>query len=221
MNPTRLIAPHTSLLRKIGSQMGKGLRILAWRLRHHSLWIVFTWAWTRVYLWTVGRPVLRYCPITPQLYVGGQFNARGWRWLAAHGLTADVNMRSEFDDAAHGIAPEAYLWLPTPDDHAPTLDQLHTGVAFIRRVIEQGGKVYVHCGSGVGRAPTMAAAYLVSTGLSVDQAWALIRKTRPFVKPTRPQLATLEQFAAETGSRKTGESNAPTLSGSWATGEKF
>jgi protein tyrosine phosphatase (PTP) superfamily phosphohydrolase (DUF442 family) len=193
----RLIAARSSPLVKIGLLLRKSLHILAWRLRHHGLWVAFAWAWTRLYLWTVGRPVLRYCPITPQLYVGGQMNARGWRWLAGQGLTADVNMRSEFDDAAHGITPDAYLWLPTCDDHAPTLDQFHTGVAFIRQVIEQGGKVYVHCGSGVGRAPTMAAAYLVSTGLSADQAWALIRKTRPFIKPTPPQLAALEQFAAE------------------------
>jgi protein-tyrosine phosphatase len=134
-------------------------------------------------------------------------NARGWHWLAAQGLTADVNMRSEFDDATRGIAPGAYLWLPTHDDHAPTPEQLRTGVAFIRQVIEQGGKVYVHCGSGVGRAPTMAAAYLVSTGLSADQAWALIRKTRPFIKPTRPQLAALEQFAAEAEYRREGGSS--------------
>lgn len=176
---------------------GKGLGILVRRLRRHGLGVTFTWAWTRLYLWTVGRPVLRYCPVTPQLYVGGQVNARGWRWLAAQGLTADVNMRSEFDDAAHGIAPDAYLWLPTHDDHAPTLDQLRTGVAFIRQAIEQGGKVYVHCASGVGRAPTIAAAYLVSAGLSVDQAWGLIRQTRPFINPTPPQLAVLERFAAE------------------------
>jgi hypothetical protein len=42
----------------------------------------------------------------------------------------------------------------------------------------------------------MAAAYLVSTGLSPDQAWALIRDTRPFINPTPPQLAALEEFAA-------------------------
>jgi len=182
-----------------GSLLGKGLRILVWRLRHHGLWVTFTWAWTRVYLWTVGRPALRYCPVTPQLYVGGQINARGWRWLAARGLAADLNMRSEFDDATHGIAPDAYLWLPTHDDDAPTPEQLRAGVDFIRQVIERGGKVYVHCAGGIGRAPTMAAAYLVSTGLSADQAWVLIQQTRPFIKPTPPQLAVLEQFAATRG----------------------
>ena len=174
----------------------KGLKIVAWRLRHHGLRVTFIWAWTRLYLWTVGRPVLRYCGVTPQLYVGGQIDASGWRWLVARGLTADVNMRSEFDDSAHGIEPEAYLWLPTEDDHAPTLDQLSTGADFIGQAIEQGGKVYVHCASGVGRAPTMAAAYLVSTGKTPDQAWTLIREKRPFINPTPPQQAALEQFAA-------------------------
>jgi dual specificity MAP kinase phosphatase len=184
---------------KLVNLVFKGLRILLWRLRNHGLRVTFTWAWSRLYLWTIGRPVLRYCPVTPQLYVGGQINARGWNWLAAQGFIADVNMRSEFDDSDHGIAPKDYLWLPTQDDHAPTLDQLRTGVAFIRQAIEVGGKVYVHCASGVGRAPTMAVAYLISTGLSTDQSWALVRDVRPFVKPTRPQLAVLEQFAGEKG----------------------
>jgi protein tyrosine phosphatase (PTP) superfamily phosphohydrolase (DUF442 family) len=175
----------------------KGIRILVWRVRLQGLPVTFTWAWTRLYLWTVGRPVLHYCRITPDLYVGGQMNGRGWRWLAARGLTASLNMRSEFDDAVCGVDPAGYLWLPTDDDHAPTPDHLRRGVAFIRHVVENGGKVYVHCASGVGRAPTMAAAYLVSTGLSLDEAWALIRKTRPFVKPTPPQRAALEQFARE------------------------
>jgi len=177
--------------------IAKGWSIVTWRLRHHGLWVTLIWGWARVYNWVVGRPVLRYSPVTPQLYVGGQMNASGWRWLAARGLTADLNLRSEFDDAAHGIAPQSYLWLPTDDDHAPTMEQLQAGVDFIRRNVEGGGKVYVHCAGGVGRAPTLAAAYLVSTGLSVEQAWALVRATRPFVTPTPPQLAALEQFAAD------------------------
>ncbi len=177
--------------------IAKGIRIVARRLRHQGLWVTLTWAWARGYNWIVGRPVLRYSPVTPQLYVGGQINASGWRWLAAHGLTADLNLRSEFDDAAHGVAPRSYLWLPTDDDHAPTLEQLQTGVDFIRRNIEGGGKVYVHCAAGVGRAPTMAVAYLISTGLSVEQAWALVRAIRPFVTPTPPQLSALELFSAD------------------------
>jgi protein-tyrosine phosphatase len=106
-------------------------------------------------------------------------------------------MRSEFDDAVYGLGAKEYLWLPTDDDHAPTLDQLRQGVNFICEIIEGGGKVYVHCAGGVGRAPTMAAAYLVSTGLTPAEALALIRRSRPFINPTKAQLAALEEYASD------------------------
>jgi protein tyrosine phosphatase (PTP) superfamily phosphohydrolase (DUF442 family) len=175
----------------------KGLIILRWRLRQQGVATTLTWFWTGSFFRLAGRPIWQHCSITPELAVGGQISAAGWRWLARRGFTAVVNMRTEYDDAAHGIAPKSYVWLPTVDDHAPTLEQLQTGVDFIRQVLQEGGKVYVHCASGVGRAPTMAAAYLISTGLSMDEALALISQVRPFVKPTPPQLEMLQQFAAE------------------------
>jgi hypothetical protein len=186
----------------------KGIRILIRRAQQQGLPVTFAWAWTRLYLWLVGRPVLRYSQVTPQLYVGGQMNARGWRWLMGRGLTASLNMRSEFDDARCGVGPEGHLWLPTDDDHAPTLEQLIQGTSFIREVIERQGRVYVHCASGVGRAPTMAAAYLVSTGLSTEDALAVIRQVRPFIKPTPVQLAALNQFAMQVSSSLVGQRSA-------------
>jgi protein-tyrosine phosphatase len=109
-------------------------------------------------------------------------------------------MRIEFDDQEAGIAPQRYLYLPTVDDTAPSIEHLREGVAFIEQVTAQGGGVLVHCGSGVGRAPTMAAAYLVHTGLAPEQAWARIREVRPFIRPTDPQVAQLERFSAQQGS---------------------
>jgi protein-tyrosine phosphatase len=106
-------------------------------------------------------------------------------------------MRVEFDDNDAGIAPARYLHLPTVDDHAPTLDQLRTGAEFIAQEAAAGGAVYVHCGSGVGRAATMAAAYLISTGLTAGQAWSSIRAVRPFIRPTAVQVEQVERFAAQ------------------------
>jgi dual specificity MAP kinase phosphatase len=68
--------------------------------------------------------------------------------------------------------------------------------AFIMEEITRGGGIYVHCKSGVGRAATMAAAYLISTGLTPDRAWARIRKARPFIRPTAIQMEQIERFAA-------------------------
>jgi protein-tyrosine phosphatase len=106
-------------------------------------------------------------------------------------------MRIEFDDQAAGIAPQRYLQIPVVDDDAPSLAQLNQGIEFIAREVAQDGAVYVHCGSGVGRAATMAAAYLISTGLSVDEAWQRIRQVRPFIRPTAIQVELIEQFGAQ------------------------
>ena len=106
---------------------------------------------------------------------------------------------SEFNDLGLGVEIPAYLHLSTRDDDAPTLDSLRKGVDFIRSEIEKGGKVYIHCGAGVGRAPTMAAAYLVSAGMTPQQAWEAIRKERIFIRPTRVQREQLERYAAAQG----------------------
>ncbi|NWF67691.1 MAG: dual specificity protein phosphatase family protein [Chloroflexi bacterium] len=151
--------------------------------------------------YVTGAPPQRYSRITPQLYVSGQHRRHGWAQLAALGITAVVNLRQEYDDAAAGIAPLRYLYLPTIDATPPSLEHLRAGVEFIRQEIARGGKVYVHCAAGIGRAPTLAAAYLVSTGLTPTQAWQHILLVRPFVRPTHRQKAIVERFAEQQGDK--------------------
>ena len=176
-------------------KVAKGIRILWGRLTQQGLRVTVLWAADHGVRIITGAPIRGLSQITPQLHVGGQYRRRGWPRLASRGVTAVVNLRVEFDDNDAGIAPPRYLYLPTVDDNPPTLEQLHTGVAFIAEEITRGGGVYVHCGAGVGRAAVMAAAYLVSTGLSPDQAWAQIRRARPFIRPTPPQLAVIDEYA--------------------------
>jgi hypothetical protein len=178
-----------------GNPIRKGLRILWERTTRQGVWSTVLWAVDHAVRVITGANIARLSQITPQLHVGGQFRRRGWRRLAARGVTAVVNMRRELDDRALGIAPPRYLYLPTIDDQAPTLEQLREGVDFVGTEIARGGGVYIHCGAGVGRAATMAAAYLVHSGLSLDEAWARVRKVRPFVRPTAAQIAQLERFA--------------------------
>jgi protein tyrosine phosphatase (PTP) superfamily phosphohydrolase (DUF442 family) len=173
----------------------KGLRIVWERVTRQGMRPTALWAVDHAVRMITGANIRGLSQITSQLHVGGQHRRRGWKRLEARGITAVVNMRHEVDDRARGIAPPRYLYLPTVDDQAPTLDQLREGVAFIEREIAEGGGVYIHCGAGVGRAATMAAAYLVHSGLTPEEAWARIRQVRPFVRPTPPQIAQLERFA--------------------------
>jgi protein tyrosine phosphatase (PTP) superfamily phosphohydrolase (DUF442 family) len=177
----------------------KGVSILWSRLVEQGFWDTVLWTADHAVRLTTGAPIRAVSQITNQLHVGGQYLRRGWPRLAARGITAVVNMRVEFDDREAGIAPARYLYLPTVDDHPPTLEHLRQGAAFMAEEIARGGGVFVHCGSGVGRAPAMAAAYLISTGKTADEAWEVIQKARPFVRPRPEQVAQVARFAAEMG----------------------
>jgi len=175
--------------------IAKLFRILDRRLREQGVWTTFLWAADHTVRRITGANILSLSRITPHVQVGGQYRRHGWPRLAARGVTAVVNLRIEFDDQEAGIAPPRYLYLPTVDDDAPTLQQLEQGALFIAQEAERGGSVFVHCGAGVGRAPTVAAAYLVRTGLEPEEAWACIREARPFIRPTPVQVEQLERFA--------------------------
>lgn len=151
---------------------------------------------------TTGAPVWKLSEITPQLYVGGQHYRNGYRAMLNKGITAIVNMRREHSDLDKGIGGERHLQLATIDNTPPGVEDLTRGVDFIRAEIDRGGKVYVHCAVGCGRAPTMAAAYLISTGLQPADALRQIKAARPFVHLTRAQRAILDVFAADWAERR-------------------
>jgi protein tyrosine phosphatase (PTP) superfamily phosphohydrolase (DUF442 family) len=178
------------------SKLVRGLEILRRRLTEQGFGVTAWWAADHAVRIITGAPIRRVSQIAPHLHVGGQYRRRGWPRLAARGITAVVNLRIEFDDEEVGIEPPQYLYLPVVDDQTPSLEQLEAGSEFIGTEAARGGSVYVHCGSGIGRAATMAAAYLISTGLAVDEAWAKIRAVRPFIRPTAVQLEQIERYAA-------------------------
>ena len=174
----------------------KGPPILISRLRTQGLRVTLIWLYARIIPTFTGVPVMKYSRVTPEIYVGSQYRKAGKRKLESLGIGYCVNMRIEFDSAEHGLALDNYCHLPTIDDDAPTLEHLDEGVAFIERAVTDGGKVYIHCAGGVGRAPTMAAAYFISQGYSLENALGLIRKARPFISPMPSQIEQLKRFEA-------------------------
>lgn len=180
----------------VSRRISKPARIAANRIQSQGLRVTLLWLWGRGVAALTGALVLGHSRITPTLYVGPQYGRIGKRQLEREGVTGDVNLRVEFDDAAHGLALEHYCHLPTTDETPPTLEHLREGVAFIQRVIDGGGKVYVHCAGGVGRAPTLAAAYLIAQGMTLEAAVALIRRGRPYIAILPDQMQRLREFEA-------------------------
>jgi len=175
-------------------KVARGLSILWIRLREQGVTNTFLWGLDHLVRRLTGAPMERVSRITPLIHVGGQYKRRGWKRLTERGIQAVVNLRTEFDDSAAGTAPADYLYLPTVDDTPPTLDQLERGVEFIQQCVDQGKGVYIHCASGVGRAPTMAAAYFVSQGLSSMAAMQKVADQRPFIRMLPEQIEKLRQF---------------------------
>lgn len=192
-------------MRRIIRLIRKGWSIFIRRIRTQGLYTTLLWMYGRGLPAVTGVPLLRFSRVTPHLYVGPQFRINGKQYLVQQGIDGCVNMRIERNDAAFGLALPKYLHLPTIDDDAPSIEHLDRGVAFIEETVKAGGKVYIHCGAGVGRAPSMAAAYLMAEGCSLPEALEKITRVRPFIAITPPQMARLVEYEKIIQERREGK----------------
>jgi protein-tyrosine phosphatase len=90
------------------------------------------------------------------------------------------------------------VWVPLPDMNAPgraTVAPLFDDLE--RRLSDDDGLV-LHCGAGIGRAGTIAAALLIRGGASLEHALAVVASSRPMAGPqTESQLHFLIGLAGE------------------------
>ncbi len=142
---------------------------------------------------------LNLSQVTPLLFVGGQFHPSQWPQICDLGVRAVLSLQAEYEDRFYGPPPERMLRLLVSDFHAPTLSQLSQGVAFIAAAHDDGMPVFVHCHAGVGRAPLMAAAYLISRhGMSYRNALRHVHAARPIMAPNLRQIARLREYEKRT-----------------------
>ena len=112
--------------------------------------------------------------------------------LLVKGVRADISLEEERVDAPKGV--DYFLWLPTKDQFAPTLDKLQLGIQVLNFLISRGIKIYIHCKNGHGRAPTLYAAYLISKGKSLEESINYLKTRRPSIHFHESQLAVLRNF---------------------------
>jgi hypothetical protein len=167
------------------------------RLREDGAGNTWKWLYGHGVPTVLKIPIIKYHRVADNIYVGPQHGKFGQKRLAAAGVTASLNLRTGFSDVERGIGFRDYCQLSTMDGTPPTLEQLREGIEFIRRVTDSGGSVYIHCQTGLGRGPTMAAAYLISRGRSLDEACRMIRAVRPFTNIRPEQMQRLREFELE------------------------
>lgn len=86
--------------------------------------------------------------------------------------------------------------IPVQDYAPPSLGQMTEFVTVVGNSVATGKPVGVHCTAGLGRSGTMAAAYLVSTGVTANDAIATVRELRPGSIETMEQENAVRQFEA-------------------------
>jgi len=132
------------------------------------------------------------------VWVGGVPLPRRWRVLQAAGVTRVVTLLGEASPAPWLRSAESLLWLPVPDNHAPTMEQLRRGCAFLDSARSSDGPAtLISCGAGIGRASTLYLAWRMATGTPLERALDALRRRRPVVSPTRRQLDCLHQWGDE------------------------
>lgn len=131
--------------------------------------------------------------VDERLLRGAAPSPEGLRDLAALGVTTVVDLRAEADLTSHDDLLDDLgierVHLPIRDGQLPTAEQAQ---ALLHAVEETEGKVFLHCGAGVGRTGALTAYYLNATG-QADGTGAL-RHNLSVGPPSLEQIA----FSVET-----------------------
>lgn len=137
--------------------------------------------------------------VAPDLYLGScPASLNDVLTLTELGVGVVVNLQQDEDMESHSLPWEelspiylehGFEALRVPmDDHQPTSVRRHLteAVDLLHRYLDEGWAVYLHCTSGVNRAPTVAIGYLAKHGgLSLDEATSHVMTRRacmPFVE---------------------------------------
>lgn len=142
----------------------------------------------------VGISSTQFSRISPHLYLGGQYSKNGLSVLKWLGFTGIVSIRTKIEPGLFSRDEIEFLQLRIPDKNVPTAAQLNQFVTFIKKHKKSNGRVYVHCAVGEGRSPTLVTAYLMSTGLTLDESLHQIKSVRNFIRPTKVQMTFLERL---------------------------
>jgi hypothetical protein len=128
--------------------------------------------------------------VAPGLWVGGRVANRDLP--AAVVWVVDLVAEYGADPAVRALP--YYRSLPVLDGGIPASEA--EALALVAELAVVCDDVLVHCDSGRGRAPTLAAAILVARGDADDEiaAIAAIRRARPVAAPTRSDLAFLARL---------------------------
>lgn len=121
--------------------------------------------------------------INEQIALSGAFKDNDIPYLKGEGVSAIVDIRSEYCDNKEFIekAGIRFLHIAVDDLCSPTFKQLEEIFNFVEPVLEEGKKVLIHCQNSCGRSPLVVAAILAKRGMEIPDAVGLVEDKHPTV----------------------------------------
>ncbi len=134
---------------------------------------------------------LDYSQITKQLYVGRTPSQKNIDQLANLGITLLINMRIEKPlRVNHRTGDLDVMWLPSFDNRYLPIkpNKLVPVVERSLKVLQSGGSIYVGCRRGRHRSAVMAAAILIASGYTIEDALKLLKERRLVIDTNKPHI---------------------------------
>ena len=140
--------------------------------------------------------------ITDFLTVGAQPTGPALGYLKGLGFKHVIDLNADPEEADEALRVGISYHPVEVRDNDPAqvwLSKFDLAVGIIRRASENAEPVYLHCTYGKGRSPTMAMAYLLTQGHTVEEAIAIVKSKHPDVwspgNPTSKYTEMLEAYA--------------------------
>jgi protein-tyrosine phosphatase len=129
--------------------------------------------------------------IWERLFLGSLYDAERLGKANPHGIGAVVSLSATLPcNTSRDIT---YVHLHVEDTRAIPVHQFDAIMKAIAENIRRG-KVLVHCGSGISRAPVMTAAWIHAVGRKdLDAALSEIAGLRPIINPSAILLASVRE----------------------------
>ena len=159
----------------------------SWPAVAHPLWL-------RWLTWRNETPERRPSDMGQGVWVGGIPSRRRWEALQEQGVTSAVGLTAELAPPPWLRTASRVLWLPVPDRRAPSDQQLQSAIDVTNEVVGRREGILFYCGAGLGRAPTLWAAWRLSNGGLLEDALASLKTARSVADPTPEQREALSRW---------------------------
>ncbi|MEK5230349.1 dual specificity protein phosphatase family protein [Lysinibacillus sp. FSL K6-0232] len=126
--------------------------------------------------------------VKDKIFFGGAKDAEAAFEQEAVDIVIDVRVNG-LSSQEQEVASYSYKHLPIADEDIAVASSIEKVAKEIASAYKEGQKVYIHCGSGGGRAGVAATATLIELGMaqSLEEAGAAVKKARPQVT-IRPKM---------------------------------